>query len=129
MLADCPAVACVAASDLGRARAFYEGVLGLRIIAHDGFAVTAEAGGVRIRINQPPQVVAAPYTVLNFAVGDIADMVARLSARGVAFERYDWMGEAQDETGVWTVPGGASKVAWFRDLDGNLLSLSQTASA
>lgn len=125
MLAECPAVACVAASDLDRARAFYEGVLGVRIIAQDGFAVTAEAGGVRIRINQPPQVVAAPYTVLNFAVPDIAAMVAGLSARGVRFERYAFMQDAQDETGVWTVPGGAGKVAWFKDPDGNLLSLTQ----
>lgn len=129
MLADSPAVACVGAMDLDRARAFYEGVLGLRILAQDGFAVTAEAGGVRIRINQPPQVTPAPYTVLNFAVADIAAMVAGLAARGVQFERYAFMEDAQDETGVWTVPGGVGKVAWFRDPDGNLLSLSQTVPA
>lgn len=64
----------------------------------------------------------APYTVLGWAVPDIAEAVAALAQRGVAFTRYDGM--AQDELGVWTAPGGA-KVAWFRDPDGNTLSISQ----
>jgi catechol 2,3-dioxygenase-like lactoylglutathione lyase family enzyme len=129
LLADCPAVAFVGAADLAKARAFYEGVLGLTIVSQDGFAVVAQAGGVTIRISQPPQVAAAPYTVLGFEVDDIAGKVAALTARGVAFERYAFMGETQDASGIWTVPGGGGKVAWFKDPDGNLLSLSQQAPA
>ena len=128
MLSDCPAVAFVAAADLDRARAFFEGVLGLAIVSQDGFAVVARAGGVTIRIAQPPEVILAPYTVLGFDVTDVASEAAALALRGVSFERYDWMGEAQDADGVWTAPGGA-KVAWFKDPDGNLLSLSQAPPA
>jgi catechol 2,3-dioxygenase-like lactoylglutathione lyase family enzyme len=124
MLSDCPAVAFIGAADLTRARAFYEGVLGLSVVSQDDFAVVARAGGVSLRITQPPQVVAAPYTVLGFSVRDVAAEVAALAARGVAFERYDGMG--QDAAGVWSAPGGG-KVAWFKDPDGNLLSLSQAA--
>ena len=124
MLSDSPAVAFIAASDLGLARAFYEGVLGLAILSHDDFAVVADAGGVRIRITQPPELVTAPYTVLGFAVADIAAEVASLTARGVVFERYAWFGEAQDETGVWATPDGGGQVAWLKDPDGDLLSLS-----
>jgi catechol 2,3-dioxygenase-like lactoylglutathione lyase family enzyme len=129
MLSDCPAVAFVAAADLDRARAFYEGVLGLAVVSQDQFAVVARAGGVTIRIAQPPQVILAPYTVLGFQVEDIAGKVAALGQAGIVFERYGWMGEAQDETGVWTVPGGGARVAWFKDPDGNLLSLSQSVAA
>ena len=124
MLSDSPAIAFVAASDLDRARAFYEGVLGLAIVSQDGFAVVVRAGGVTIRIAQPPEVIVAPYTVLGFDVADVAAEAAALVSRGVVFERYDWMGQAQDDNGVWTAPSGA-KVAWFKDPDGNLLSLSQ----
>jgi catechol 2,3-dioxygenase-like lactoylglutathione lyase family enzyme len=128
MLSDSPAIAFVAAADLDRARAFYEGVLGLTIVSQNGFAVVARAGGVTIRIAQPPQVVTAPYTVLGFDVPDVAAATAALATRGVVFQRYDWMGEAQDAAGVWTAPGGG-KVAWFGDPDGNLLSLSQAPPA
>ena len=126
MLADCEAVAFVAASDLTRARAFYEGVLGLPVEAQDEFAVMARAGGVAVRIAWAPQVVLAPYTVAGFQVDDIVAKVDALTARGVVFERFDFFGDAQDARGVWTAPGGA-RVAWFKDPDGNLLSLAQMA--
>jgi predicted enzyme related to lactoylglutathione lyase len=124
MLADCKAVAFVNVSDLTRARAFYEGVLGLTVQEQDDYAVTAIAGGVEVRIAKAPKVDPAPFTVLGFEVDDIAVKVDGLKARGVAFERYEFFGDAQDARGVWTAPGGA-KVAWFKDPDGNLLSLAQ----
>ncbi len=126
MLADCEAVAFVGASDLDRARAFYEGVLGLPVVMQDAFAVLAQAGGVSVRIAWTQAVVPAPYTVLGFQVGDIAAKVDGLKERGVAFERFAFFGDAQDAQGVWTAPGGA-RVAWFKDPDGNLLSLAQVA--
>jgi catechol 2,3-dioxygenase-like lactoylglutathione lyase family enzyme len=117
------AIAFIGVSDLDAGRAFYEGVLGLTIVSQDDFAVVADAGGVQVRITQPPQVIAAPYTVLGFQVQDVSAAVAGLAARGVAFERYPWFGEAQGADGVWLAPSG-TRVAWFKDPDGNLLSVS-----
>ncbi len=124
MLANCPAMGFVGVSDFARARAFYEGVLGLTITWADEYALVANSGGVTIRITKPPVLNVAPYTVLGFAVPDIAAEAASLTAKGVTFERYAFLGDAQAANGIWTTPNG-SKVAWFKDPDGNLLSLSQ----
>ena len=75
-----------------------------------------------LRVTAVHQVVPAGYTVLGWRVADIEAVVRDLSARGVAFSRFDGMD--QDDNGIWTSPGGA-KVAWFTDPDGNLLSLTQ----
>jgi catechol 2,3-dioxygenase-like lactoylglutathione lyase family enzyme len=107
---------------LPRARAFYEQVLGLPVAAHDDFACVFDANGTMLRITAVPEVRPAGYTILGWKVTDIAAAVRDLAARGVAFLRYDGMG--QDEDGVWTSPSG-DKVAWFADPDGNILSLTQ----
>ena len=67
---------------------------------------------------------AAGYTILGWQVPDIAAAVVDLSARRVAFERFESM--AQDELGIWTTPDN-SRVAWFKDPDGNTLSVTQFA--
>jgi predicted enzyme related to lactoylglutathione lyase len=126
MLANSRAVAFVTVTDLDRARAFYEAVLGLTITSQDVFAVMAEASGVTLRISRAPVVVPAPYTVAGFDVEDIDAIVDGLTGRGVTFERYPFFGDAQDARGVWTAPGGA-RVAWFKDPDGNLLSVQRMA--
>jgi hypothetical protein len=77
-----------------------------------------------LRIQKVEALTPAPYTSLGWQVGDIAAQVRDLSSRGVAFERYDWM--SQDELDIWTTPEG-SKIAWFKDPDSNLLSLTQFA--
>jgi catechol 2,3-dioxygenase-like lactoylglutathione lyase family enzyme len=115
-------VAFTAVSDAARARAFYRDVLGLRLVSEDGFAIVFDAHGTTLRVSLVKEVVAAPYTVLGWGVADIAAAVKGLSAAGVQFERYPWM--EQDDLGIWSAPGGA-RVAWFKDPDGNLLSLSQ----
>lgn len=124
MLANSPAMGFVGVSDFAKARAFYEGVLGLTVSWQDDFAIVATSGGVTIRITKPPVLNIAPYTVLGFSVSDIEEKVAALTARGVSFERFPFLGDTQNSAGVWTSPAGA-KVAWFKDPDGNLLSLSQ----
>ncbi|MDB5461468.1 MAG: glyoxalase/bleomycin resistance protein/dioxygenase [Caulobacteraceae bacterium] len=124
MLADSKAVAFVTVTDLDRARAFYEGVLSLKVLSQDVFAVMAQAGGVKLRISRAPVVVPAPYTVAGFDVEDIDAIVDGLASRGVVFERYPFFGDAQDARGVWSAPGGA-RVAWFKDPDGNLLSVQR----
>jgi len=112
----------VATRDAARAKAFYGGVLGLRLISEDGFAVVFDAFGTTLRVGIVPELVLAPYTVLGWDVKDITAKVRGLTAAGVQFERYAWM--EQDELGIWSAPGGA-KVAWFKDPDGNVVSLSQ----
>jgi catechol 2,3-dioxygenase-like lactoylglutathione lyase family enzyme len=117
----------IGASDMARARAFYGRTLGLRIISSGPDYIVADAGGVRVRITHPPTVVPAPYTVLGFEVSDIYTITKSLAGRGVTFLRRPELGKAQDAAGLWTTPDG-SKVAWFRDPDGNMLSVSNGGS-
>jgi catechol 2,3-dioxygenase-like lactoylglutathione lyase family enzyme len=115
-------VAFAAASDLARARAFYEHKLGLPVVEDNDFAVVFDANGTMLRVTAVPEVSPAGYTVLGWRVTDIGAAVRGLQARGVAFRAYDGMD--QDENGIWTTPGG-DKVAWFADPDGNTLSFTQ----
>ncbi|MFI5270384.1 MAG: VOC family protein [Chloroflexota bacterium] len=125
MLGDADLVALVAATDLERARAFYEGALGLKVVGGDDYGCVFDANGTSLRVSLVQELTPAPYTVLGWTVADIRATARELASLGVAFQRYDGMGQDQDE--VWTAPGGA-KVAWFRDPDGNTLSLTEPAS-
>ena len=122
MLESSDLVAFVAATDLRRARAFYEQKLGLRVLEHNDFACVLDANGTMLRVTQVPEVARAGYTVLGWRVRDIAASVRDLAGRGVTFLRYDGM--SQDQDGIWTAPSGA-RVAWFADPDENTLSLTQ----
>ncbi|MBV8160305.1 MAG: VOC family protein [Acidimicrobiia bacterium] len=122
MLAGADLVAFVPTTDLARARTFYEGALGLRVIEADPSALAIDANGTMLRVTPVPELRPAGYTVCGWRVDDIGAAVRDLGGRGVGFARYDGM--AQDELGVWTAPGGA-KVAWFADPDGNVLSLTE----
>jgi catechol 2,3-dioxygenase-like lactoylglutathione lyase family enzyme len=124
MLTDAALVAFAATTDLARSHAFYADALGLRHVETTPFANVYDAHGTSLRVTLVQAVSPAPYTVLGWAVSDIHAEIADLEARGVAFERFE--GVEQDGAGVWTAPGGAH-VAWFRDPDANLLSLSQGA--
>jgi catechol 2,3-dioxygenase-like lactoylglutathione lyase family enzyme len=115
-------IAFAGSADLGRARAFYEQVLGLPVIEQNDFACVFDANGTMLRVTAAGEVARAGYTVLGWRVGDIAGIVRGLAGRGVSFLRYD--GLDQDDDGVWTTPGG-DKVAWFADPDGNVLSVTQ----
>jgi catechol 2,3-dioxygenase-like lactoylglutathione lyase family enzyme len=115
-------VAFVPTTDSNKARAFYEGVLGLKFVDDDGFALVLDANGIMIRVAKVQPFTPAQFTILGWQVSGIEKMVAGLQAKGVRFERYGFL--KQDELGVWTAPGG-SKVAWFKDPDGNVLSVSE----
>ena len=117
-------IAFAASADLRQARAFYEQVLGLRLVEQNDFACVFDANGTMLRVTAVAEVARPGYTVLGWRVPDIAATVRGLTARGVAFLRYDGMD--QDENSVWTTPAG-DKVAWFADPDGNVLSLTQFA--
>ena len=122
MLGDQNIVAFVPTTDFERARAFYEGTLGLRFKHDDGFALVLDANGIMLRIAKIPVFEPARFTILGWEVRDIHDVVAKLAAKGLVFEQFGLPN--QDEAGVWTAPTG-DKVAWFKDPDGNILSLSE----
>lgn len=121
-LGSCHLVAFVGVRHAARAEAFYRDVLGLRLASEDGFALVFNAHGTMLRVSIVPKVAAAKYTVLGWDVPEIAAAVKDLQEAGVQFERYEGM--QQDDLGVWAAPSGA-KVAWFKDPDGNLLSITQ----
>ena len=117
-------VAFVPTTDPARARKFYEEVLGLRLVADEApFALVFDANGTMLRVTTVPKHVAAPFTVLGWDVDAIESIVERLSAAGVEFLRYPWLNE-DDPRGIWTSPSGA-RIAWFRDPDGNVLSVTK----
>lgn len=122
MLNNSNVVAFVATSKPEGAKDFYQRVLGLRLISDDPFAIVFDANGVMLRVQKVQEHAPPPYTVLGWDVADIRASVKELSERAVKFERYAWL--EQDELGIWTTPNGA-RVAWFKDPDGNMLSLTQ----
>ena len=122
MLKNASIVAFVAITDVERARRFYEHTLGLTPLRDEPFALVFDANGVTLRLAKVERLSPAPYTVLGWRVPDIAAACARLAAAGVRFEHYEGM--QQDEAGIWAAPDGGY-VAWFKDPDGNTLSLTQ----
>jgi catechol 2,3-dioxygenase-like lactoylglutathione lyase family enzyme len=108
------------------ALAFYRDLLGFRFLRDDGFALVFDLNGVMLRIGKVPTFTPAQNTVLGWESRDIASTVAELARKGVVFEHYPNMG--QDERGICTFPTG-DKVAWFKDPDGNVLSISQHAES
>jgi len=115
--------AFVGVGDADRAKAFYRDTLGLTLVSEElPFALVFDAAGTMLRVTLVRQVAAAPYTVLGWRVAGIAETVTSLRQRGVTFERFP--GLDQDQLGIWTAPGG-TQVAWFKDPDGNMLSISQ----
>jgi catechol 2,3-dioxygenase-like lactoylglutathione lyase family enzyme len=122
MLESARAMAFVPVTDLGRARDFYEGVLGLEVLDVSDFACVFRAGGATLRVALVGELSPQPFTVFGWAVGAISETMAGLAARGVEFLRYEGMD--QDPAGVWITPSG-DRIAWFRDPDGNVLSLTQ----
>ncbi len=122
MLAGCKLIGFVPTKDSARSRKFYEGKLGFKFVSDDQFALVMQAGESMIRIAKGADFKPAQYTVMGWEVTDIEAMVKWLTGRGVTFEKYPFV---QDQKlGIWTTPNG-DKVAWFKDPDGNVLSLSQ----
>ncbi|MEK6324924.1 MAG: VOC family protein [Acidobacteriota bacterium] len=123
MLGSAQITAFVPTSDSERARQFYVDALGLGFVSDDPFALVLDANGTTVRVSKVGEFAPQKFTVLGWEVSDIEKAVMDLEEKGVSFEKYGFPG--QDERGIWTVPGGAAKVAWFKDPDGNVLSVSQ----
>lgn len=126
MLTDSKPVILIPTVKKDEARRFYETSLGLAFKYDDGFALVFDTAGIMLRITPVNEFDPHPFSVLGWEVEDIAATVDELINRGVKFERYDFEWMQQDERDIWTAPDGA-KVAWFKDPDGNLLSVTQHA--
>jgi catechol 2,3-dioxygenase-like lactoylglutathione lyase family enzyme len=124
MLGSTNIVAFVPTKDSGKAREYYEGVLGLRFVKDDGFAMVLDANGIMIRVAKMKDFAPAPFTILGWQVSRVEGVVRELQNKGVRFEIFGFF--KQDELGIWTAPTG-DKVAWFKDPDGNILSVSEHA--
>jgi catechol 2,3-dioxygenase-like lactoylglutathione lyase family enzyme len=124
VLDDAAVIAFLPSTDLDRSQRFFAGLLGLPLVEVTPFACVLRVGPTMVRVTKVDQLRPQPFTVLGFQVPDIRASAARLVGAGVAFLRYDGIG--QDDDGVWTTPNG-DQVAWFQDPDGNTLSLTQFA--
>jgi catechol 2,3-dioxygenase-like lactoylglutathione lyase family enzyme len=111
-------------NDPEKAKAFYTGVLGFRLLTDDNFAVSFDANGTMLRIGKAQNHKPAQGTVLGWEVDDIHTAVRELVAAGVQFEQWNLPFMKQDDSGVWIAPSG-DEVAWFKDPDGNVLSISR----
>jgi len=125
MLGSASIVAFVPSRSPRKTRSFYKETLGLTFVSEDQFADVFDAKGVMVRVVDVSSVEGfkpAPFTILGWSVNDIKKTVKGLVKKGIKFERYPGMD--QDKLGVWTAPGGA-RVAWFKDPDGNVLSVTE----
>jgi catechol 2,3-dioxygenase-like lactoylglutathione lyase family enzyme len=116
-------IAMLATTQPERAKAFYGEVLGLRLIEDAWFAIVFSVGGMRLHIQKVQEFTPLPFTALGWEVADIKASVAELAKKGVKFERYKEL--PQDDAGIWTPPNTTAGVCWFKDPDGNTLSMTQ----
>jgi catechol 2,3-dioxygenase-like lactoylglutathione lyase family enzyme len=125
MLGSADLIAFVPTRNLVTARKFYEQTLGLELISVDRFALVFSAHGTTLRVADVSDVKdfrPAPFTIVGWQVTNVGDTAGDLVKKGVRFERFPGMD--QDAQGIWQSPTGA-KVAWFKDPDGNILSITQ----
>jgi catechol 2,3-dioxygenase-like lactoylglutathione lyase family enzyme len=122
MLSNARTGAFIAVTDRARAKAFYGERLGLKLVHEDNFALVFDSFGTTLRISPVKDLKPQPFTVLGWEVADIKATVQALRGAGIEFERVP--GLPQDELGIWN-PGGPVFVAWFKDPDGNTLSVAQ----
>ena len=115
-------ISFVATKNPALAREFYERTLGLSLVSDDPFALVFNVNGTMLRVAKVQELTPAKHAVLGWDVRNIRAEIKQLTERGVRFERY--AGLSQDEQGIWTSPAGG-KIAWFKDGDGNTLSLTQ----
>ena len=113
-------VVCVC--DRAAAVEFYRDKLGLRMTGEDRFASVFDVGGNALRVSTVEGFVPHEHTVMGFKVPDVAATVSALRDAGVAFSIHP--GFNQDALGIWTAPDGGIQVAWFKDPDGNVLSVT-----
>lgn len=112
----------VPTKDATKARDFYVGQLGLTFVSEDEYALVLNANGQMVRVIKATDFKPVQYTVLGWEVSQIKIVAAGLRSRGITFEQYPFIQDK--DLGIWTAPNG-DKIAWFRDPDGNVLSISE----
>jgi catechol 2,3-dioxygenase-like lactoylglutathione lyase family enzyme len=117
-------MAFAATKDAAAAKKFYEDVLGLKLLADEQFAVVFDAGGTMLRVSKVGDFTPHTFTVLGWQVADIRAEIKKLTGLGVVFQQFNLDFIPQDELGIWKA-GDKTCVAWFKDPDGNMLSLTQ----
>jgi len=122
MLKDAKTGAFIAVTDRVKAKAFYGETLGLRLLHEDNFALVFDSFGTTLRVTPVKDLKPQPFTVMGWEVRDIKASVRALTETGITFMRVP--GLQQDELGIWS-PAPGVFVAWFKDPDGNTLSLGQ----
>ncbi len=115
-------IVVICTRDRGGATAFYRDTLGLALAHEDDFAAVFGTGGITLRISTVVDFAPHEHTILGFRVTDVAATVKSLTDNGLSFQRYSHI--QQDELGICTLPGGTVRVAWFKDPDGNVLSVT-----
>jgi catechol 2,3-dioxygenase-like lactoylglutathione lyase family enzyme len=126
MLANAKLQTIIWTTDIDKAEHFYTHILGLPFIKISHGALVYCVNGSDLRVSPVPETRPSEHTVLGFAVADIRTVIRQLNSQGIAMERFTNF--AQDENGILKIPGG-DQVAWFRDPDGNLLSVVEYAIA
>ena len=124
MLRDAAMIGFIPTTDGDRAKQFFAELLGLEFVVDAQFALVFRVGGGMLRVVRMDEFTPVPYTILGWEVEDLTAKARELAGRGVEITRYGFL--EQDEHGVWVAPDG-DKVLWFKDPDGNTLSLSQQA--
>jgi catechol 2,3-dioxygenase-like lactoylglutathione lyase family enzyme len=110
--------------DRARSTTFYRDTLGLPMAHEDNFAAVFNIAGVTLRVSAVPDFTPHEHTILGFQVPDVLATVKALLEKGVVFNIYPHF--RQDDLGILTIPGGTVQVAWFKDPDGNILSVTNT---
>lgn len=113
----------LATSDSETARKFYEQKLGLALAADVPYALVYQLAGTELRLSKVPNHTPLPFTVLDWQVPDIHAAHQTLASAGVEFTVFEGMG--QDDKGIWASPDGGARILWFKDPDGNVLSVSE----
>ena len=122
MLSDKELKAFVPTVKPAEAKIFYRDILGLKLLSEDNYALEFDANGTLLRVIIVPELKPHAFTVLGWNVGDISSTIKSLNRKEIFCENYEFL--QQDSLGIWTSPNG-SKVAWFKDPDGNILSLTE----
>lgn len=122
ILAEAKPAIIICTRDRGRATEFYRDILGLKLKCEDNFAAVFEISGATLRVSAVPDFTPHEHTILGFTVPDVTAAVIALHDKGVSFHRLGHL--KQDELGIWTAPGGSVRVAWFKDPDANILSVT-----
>jgi predicted enzyme related to lactoylglutathione lyase len=122
MLSAAPIRAYLPASDVARARKFYEGIIGLQPKLEYGGGVIYECGGADVFLYSTPNAGTSKASQAFWTVADVEAEVAELKSRGVMFEEYNMPGFTMVNS---IVTAGGAKTAWFKDTEGNILAISQ----